>query len=416
MKFRHRTGLKFTCAILLTVLPFLPNSASADWKDKINQTWHSVIGEEETAQPTQAKTNIRTTSAPDNDHRFLTIWNKVISKLDKGIAIIDEMTIAPESKMFGADKAALREDLDDLLDNIILLLEDQSINHFRRRTIELEEHIEDLQQDIILFREARVTAPAKHTFKTSREEYDEKIAEARESIKISKQAIKDIRQQLHKRISELGLNMDEEQVAVLLSRVDADDIIQMAAIFDIIRQLTDQLMQLTAESDESIDYARRYYGMYLVLLELTVRMQHNYIVAVDEQYLPRIDMIVDKTMSLNQASKTQLQAETDTHRQQVYRKNIKAQELTLKTARLYMDNLRNQRDRVKTAVKEMSKGVALAHNTYDTVQVSAELLELLRRSSNSFDSLMNLQAPEIVPFENKEMLKKYQELSRIIAQ
>lgn len=399
---------------LLATLPLPPQAAMAGWADKVNQAWTSISGKEETKPVETGKAPAPITL--DNDQRFLQVWDEVIARLDQGLGIVDQMAAAPESKFFGTDKKGLRKDLNGLLDDIIVLLEDQPINSYRARTVELEERIERLDQDLITFQEARVAAPKEHSFKTTREEFDDKIDEAREGIRAAEREIEEIRRQLHKRIREVGLDMSEEQVAILLSRVDADDIIQMAAIFDVTRQLTEQLMKLTAESGEDIAPARRYYGMYVVLLELTVRMQHNYLSAVNEQYLPRIGVVVEKTMALNHASQEQLKAETDPGRQEVYRKNIKAQELTLKTARLYMDNLRNQRDRVKTAVEEMGSSLALAHNTYETVQVSAELIELLRQSSSSFNALMNLQIPEIVPFENQEMLEKYQELSRIIAE
>ena len=400
-------------ALLLLLLPI--QEASADWN--INQAWDTLRGKEE---KTAASAQIpdpekQAAAAAENDKRFLAVWDDVIKKLDQGLDIVEQMTAAPEKTFFGADKADLRQDLNTLLDGLILLLEDQPISSFRARTVELEEYIERQQENIRAFQEAKITAPEKTTFKSSRKDYDEKILEARKAVRLSEREIEEIRKQLHKRILTVGLEMDESQVAILLSRVDADDIIQMAAIFDITRQLTNQLMKLTAESGEKIDNARRYYGMYVVLLELTVRMQQNYILAVNEQYTPRLSLLAEKTLQLNQASKQQLQTETDNHRIQVYKNNIKAQELTLKTAQLYMDNLRNQRNRVRTAMEEMQRNLILAHNTYDTVLVSAELLELLQQSSSSFDSLMNLQIPEIIPFENQEMLSKYQELSRMIS-
>lgn len=62
------------------------------------------------------------------------------------------------------------------------------------------------------------------------------------------------------------------------------------------------------------------------------------------------------------------------------------------------------------------KDLRLAINTYATVRISSEVLGLLKESNNLFDALMNLQIPEIVPFENMEMQKKFEELSREIAQ
>ncbi|MBF0187131.1 MAG: hypothetical protein HQL50_04315, partial [Magnetococcales bacterium] len=55
-------------------------------------------------------------------------------------------------------------------------------------------------------------------------------------------------------------------------------------------------------------------------------------------------------------------------------------------------------------------------NTLKTVAVSAQLLDILKSSQESFNALMNLQAPDLVPFRNLEMQKKFEELSTMMAQ
>ena len=56
----------------------------------------------------------------------------------------------------------------------------------------------------------------------------------------------------------------------------------------------------------------------------------------------------------------------------------------------------------------------VAKNTFDTVKLSAELIRLMKSNQASFNALMNIQIPEIVPFKNIEMQKKFEELSLLL--
>ena len=46
--------------------------------------------------------------------------------------------------------------------------------------------------------------------------------------------------------------------------------------------------------------------------------------------------------------------------------------------------------------------------------ISAELSHLLQSSIEAFNALQQIQIPDIIPFENIQMQKKYVELSRAI--
>ena len=76
--------------------------------------------------------------------------------------------------------------------------------------------------------------------------------------------------------------------------------------------------------------------------------------------------------------------------------------------------MEEQKAKVRKAQQVIKKDLQLAQNTYDTVELSADLLSVLKTSQASFDVLMNLQVPEIVPFENLQMKNKFQELSETL--
>ncbi len=378
-------------------------------KDTTRELWNSTnqmftLSEQERQQARQ----------DEEDERFRQMWSQLFSEMQEGVQLVDKIKQAPQSRFFGEDKQSLQEDLDKILDKMVVLLEDENINDYRHKIAEIDDYIATSKANIAYYREQRITAPRTHMVKTTKEAFDKKIAQEQENIKLYRQESRRIKVYLRERLQDIGINLSQEQVEVLLSRVDGDDIIQMSVVFDVLKKITQRLMQLTRESGEDIQQARKYYGMHVVLLEMVNYMQDKYIEQVDKIYIPKIDAIINKTLATRNIAQIHLKEETSPGRRTIYQKNIQAQTLTLKAARLYKHNLEEQKAKVRKAQNVIKKDLQLAQNTYDTVELSADLLSVLKTSQASFDVLMNLQVPEIVPFENLQMKNKFQELSETL--
>ena len=406
------------------------SSESTEWSDSIQQGWDKSkqYGAEawqatkNTTRELWNSTNQMFTLSEqerqqarhdEEDERFRQMWSQLFSEMQDGVQLVDKIKQAPQSRFFGEDKQSLQEDLDKILDKMVVL-EDENINDYRHKIAEIDDYIATSKANIARYREQRITAPRSHMVKTTKEAYDKKIAQEQENIKLYRQESQRIKIYLRERLQDMGIKLSQEQVEVLLSRVDGDDIIQMSVVFDVLKKITQRLMQLTRESGEDIQQARKYYGMHVVLLEMVNYMQDKYIEQVDKIYIPRIDTIINKTLATRNTAQARLKEETGPGRRTIYQKNIQAQTLTLKAARLYKNNLEEQKAKVRKAQQVIKKDLQLAQNTYDTVELSADFLSVLKTSQASFDVLMNLQVPEIVPFENLQMKNKFQELSETL--
>ena len=348
------------------------------------------------------------------EQRFQDTWEEVLEKLDEGLTLFDEIQDAPDSSLFGADKQSLRGDFNEILDDIIILLDDPQIKAYREKIDTITQQIAQVNTEIASYREKRVTAPREHVVKTTKKGYDQQIKEAGQEIVQYEGEIDQIHLFLIDRFRAIGLDIDINQLTVLLSRVDSENIIQMSVVFDVLKKITKQLMVLTQSSGEAIKTAKRYYGMHVILIEMVVYMQSKYIEIINSQYLPKIGTISNKTVALVRETKVNIARETESSRIAIYKKNLQSQSLTIKVARLYLNNLTSQREKVVEAKKKAMADFRLAFNTYETVEVSADLVNLLNASQGVFQAVINLQVPEIVPFENYEMQQKYQDLSRMM--
>jgi len=407
----------------------------ADWKDSLSETWNSTkdIGEnaidktkEYSGKAVQGSKDIFNTLSGDisrvpvegvthqiiieeNTQHLKTIWPDVLENLDDALSLNSKIDKAPVSRWFGADKKSLAKDQFEVFGEIEKLLDSPAISKNRQNIWRLKERISDERKQIAKLKEKRIVASADKQTELSQE-----IEKSLNNIKFYSSNIGKEKSNLKDRLQEMGLMLSEDQIDVLLSRVDSDDIIRMSVIYDVLADITKQLMELTQEFNEDINQARKYYGMHVVLLKFVINMQQSYINKLEQEYLPKIDRIKDQTLQVNQETRALLKAETNSSQRKVLRNNLQAQQLTLKVARLYAEQLQKQKNKVQEALRLATKDYRVAKNTFDTVKLSAELIRLMKSNQASFSALMNIQIPEIVPFKNIEMQKKFEELSRLL--
>jgi hypothetical protein len=107
-----------------------------------------------------------------------------------------------------------------------------------------------------------------------------------------------------------------------------------------------------------------------------------------------------------------ISSEENMQRRNIYYQNYQSQQLTLKTAILYRQNLLNELQQVREARAVSRKNLELSKNTYETVTLSSDLFKIIASSQEMMKEVMKLQIPTIIPFENSQMKEKYQELTK----
>ena len=210
-----------------------------------------------------------------------------------------------------------------------------------------------------------------------------------------------------------GAKITSEQAEVLLSRIDADDVTKMTSVFAIIAGLTAKFGEAKSAGGESTEVAQKYYGMYIGLLELQEHIQSEYIDRMEKQYIPGISKIksaADKLIAETRALKKAMPAQHATS----YDANLGSQEFTKKVARIYEESLQKDLSSVRQAREIVRNLLKLAENTLKTVKVSAELVSLMKQSKGLYNEVMQLQTPDMIPFENLELKKEFEAVTSTI--
>ena len=73
--------------------------------------------------------------------------------------------------------------------------------------------------------------------------------------------------------------------------------------------------------------------------------------------------------------------------------------------------MKSQIKSLENALDRTEEQIMVAYSTYDTAANSANLVNLISETQETFDRIMNMQVPDIIPFENTELELKFQEIS-----
>ncbi len=93
--------------------------------------------------------------------------------------------------------------------------------------------------------------------------------------------------------------------------------------------------------------------------------------------------------------------------------NREAQKVAAEAAKGYRRYLQQQREQIAKARSRATHDLRIADNTYETVEASFQLRNLMRDSSASFEAIQKLEAPTFDQiFKNEELRQEFENLTR----
>lgn len=346
---------------------------------------------------------------PEEVDPFREMWTEVVPTLEETLTLEDASQQLPERAWFGRDQRDARDDINALLDEAVAILSASSVQRYRERIRELQRAIVQARAEIDDFRRQRIAAPRESVVKRTIADYDRLIEERMGDIRGYRDELGAIRRQFAGELRRMGLTLSDEQVELLLSTVVGDNIVDLGIVFDNVRAITQQLEQLVRDSGEDLNSARRYYGMYVVLLRALERMHRDVERQIDERYIPQIDAIAERARALS--AETRDLKESQPEKADILAANLEAQQLTIRAAAVYRDYLDDQAEQVRGAREALAADIRTARNTYETVRISGELVDLVQASQQLLDGLLDRQVPTLRPFENLAMQRELAKLT-----
>jgi hypothetical protein len=369
-----------------------------------------ALGSVASAQDASSKKN----PAADSIANF---FEDAHDSLESALELFDDSLKRPSEEelpfydVLSRTRESQREKVGGYLDAAGEALGISSISARRQRIADLRETMREMRRNLTLYKRKRISAP-KETYNpliTTKSGYDKKIKEGEETILLAEAKIELEKDRLVDDFARIGMELDPADVDELLDSITGDEFVRVTIVFDNAKRFAAELERLTNESGEDLEAAKKYYGVYLMLLNAMSRMQQKFVQNVDEVYFPKLD-------GFSQQARQNMKEAEEAIRQggdkQILQNNIVSNQLTYDAAILYKDGLKEQRRQMLEANAACKKNILTAENTYKTVALSKDLADLMSVSRRAFDSITGLSIPDLRPFQNERMRDAFSEITR----
>ena len=305
----------------------------------------------------------------------------------------------------------------ELLDSALGVITDVPVVDIQRKIETLRRNMRDLDDRIVKLREKQLTAPKDAMLPglltDTVDSLGNDVEEAKKKIEANRNAIAAAKSEVHAALASSGIQLAPDQVDLLLDSVLSGDLVRLVAVFNSAKLIDGQLAKLMAQSGESINAARKYFAMHAALFAMLVHAQDSLIGKIDKQYLPKLDAIAKDIAAARIKTNDLLKAENRPDQRRALEANRESQRLAEEATRGYRRYLLQQREQVAKARSRATHDLRIADNTYETVEASFQLRNLMRDSATSFEAIQKLEAPTFEQiFKNEELRREFENLTR----
>lgn len=305
----------------------------------------------------------------------------------------------------------------DLLDSVLGVVTDVPVVDLQKKIDSLRKNIRDLDDQIVKLREKQLTAPKDGVLPgmitDTVDSLGKNIEEAKRKIDLNKEEIKTTKTEIAEALQKSGVQLKPEQIDLLLDGVLSGDLVKLVAVFNSAKAIDAQLGKLMAQTGENVGAARKYFAMHAALFAMLVHAQDMALGKIDTQYMPKLDAITKDIAAARARTADLLKAENRPDQKRVLEGNRESQRLAEEAAKGYRRYLLQQREQIARARARATHDLRIADNTYETVEASYQLRNLMKNSTQSFEALQKLEAPTFEQiFRNEELRREFENLTR----
>ncbi|MEO1329974.1 MAG: hypothetical protein AAFW46_09950 [Pseudomonadota bacterium] len=361
-------------------------------------------------------------AAQEERERAAKLFGAIRRTLDEAATERQAQQSAPDGpiedfllRQFGADQNSR---VRDLLGSAFEMITDTPVVEMQGEIRAAREQIARMKTQIAELKERRISAPDDAGVSgwvgiaEDRASISDDIEALEESIQGQQAKIEAIKGRFGRAMAEAGAPMPPEQIDLLLESVTGEDLVALAAAYQAVRGVSDQLRRLMDESGEDLAVAKRYYGMHTALIALLVEAQNRFLAEVDGRYLPRLTEIERDIQAAAVETQRLLRDDPTPAQRRALEANAESQQVAIEALRLYREHLLRQREQVKEARDRTAKELRVADNTLRTVEASFQLKRLMDSAATSFNALQSLEFPGLERvFENEQLRQEFRNLT-----
>ena len=307
--------------------------------------------------------------------------------------------------------------INNLLDAALGIATDVPVVEFQKKIESLRRNIRELEDQIVGLKEKQLVAPKEAmlpgVLNDTVGSLKDKITEHEARIAKNKEEIAATKAEVHAALQKAGVELQADQVDLLLDSVLSGDLIRLVAAFNAAKMIDGQLAKLMQASGDNMNASRKYFAMHAALFAMLVHAQNSSIEKIDTGYMPKLDAILKDITAAKAKTNDLLKAENRPDQKSALDANRESQKLAEEAAKGYRRYLQQQREQIAKARSRATHDLRIADNTYETVEASFQLRNLMRDSYTSFEAIQKLEAPTFDQiFKNEELRKEFENLTR----
>jgi hypothetical protein len=305
----------------------------------------------------------------------------------------------------------------NLLDAALGIVTNAPVVEVQTKVELLRHNIRGLEDANVKLKEKQLVAPKDATLPglltDTISSIEGEITENNKKIEANRAEIKTEKAEIASALKDAGVELAPEQVDLLLDSVLSGDLVRLVAVFNAAKMIDGQLSKLIGSTGDNMEAARRYFAMHAALFAMLVQAQDATIAKIDTQYLPKLDAIIADIAAARGRTGELLKAENRPDQQRALESNRESQRIADEAAKAYRRYLQQQREQIAGARLKAAHDLKIADNTYETVEASVQLRNLIRESSTSFEAIQKLEAPSFDQiFKNDELRREFEDLTR----
>lgn len=333
-------------------------------------------------------------------------WNKLSRWCAETAELQAGLSGLPESRWIGKDQNSQRRRINRQVMEIRKLLLTTDSQKIMRDIDRLDSRIADVDAEISEAKELRVLFPEK------KDKIDRKLDKLQDKRKKMEQERKEAARSVMRELNALGLRISGQTAEQCLFTVNMGDLIDSTIIAKGVGTVVENLGELMKTGD--IAAAKRYYGMYVVMVTVQKSCFDDYIEKSRHgEWRRRLSRIKNEAETLvAQADGALLDPNFTDAQKDVYIRNSSLNMQTLRAVDAYERILDAHEAIISQKAMAAAKMLEVAQNSFSTVSLAGDFFSLVKSNQDSFNTLVELRLPPLELFNDSSLQSEFLALTK----
>lgn len=380
-------------------------SANADPETTLPTVAENVVATVETTVETAVE------KAPDVldefRSRIRSNWRKITKRCSDLLALDDEMARLPEKAWVRKDKRDQRERIREQLEKLRSILLSTNSRKILAAVEDFDARIADIDVDIRSTKEKKFRNPGND------EKYDAKIAKLETKRHALEERRADAARAVLSELDAIGLRLSGDAAEKCFFTVNISDLIDAAVVAKHVGLVVESLGELMKAQAGDVVAAKRYYGVYVAMLEVQKSCYDEYLdKSRNGPWRRRLAAIRKEATDQRTAALRSAEDESfDFAQRAVFRKNAGVFEMTQQAVDAYVKVLDWHEEVIARKAEDAARMLTVARSSLATVTLAGDFLSLVQTAEDTFDALLQLELPPLEIFDNTALQAEFSALT-----